>query len=98
MATAPSEAPEGPAPAFCLTSEQEATLALADQFGRAELLPLAGRMDDEEWWPPEVFPKLGEAGLLGVTIPASEGGPGLRFSIGQVPVKSQSPHSVLPGV
>jgi isovaleryl-CoA dehydrogenase len=77
MATAPSEAPEGPAPAFCLTSEQEATLALADQFGRAELLPLAGRMDDEEWWPPEVFPKLGEAGLLGVTIPASEGGPGL---------------------
>lgn len=76
MATAP-KAPETLAPAFGLSPEQEATLALADQFGRAELLPLAGRMDDEEWWPPEVFPKLGQAGLLGVTIPAEEGGPGL---------------------
>jgi isovaleryl-CoA dehydrogenase len=76
MATAP-QAPETVATAFALTPEQEATLALADQFGRAELAPLAGRMDDEEWWPPEVFPKLGQAGLLGVTIPASEGGPGL---------------------
>jgi isovaleryl-CoA dehydrogenase len=77
MVTAPSETPASSAPAFGLTPEQEATLALADQFGRAELLPLAGRMDDEEWWPPEVFPKLGQAGLLGVTIPISEGGPGL---------------------
>ncbi|MEN8160421.1 MAG: acyl-CoA dehydrogenase family protein, partial [Myxococcota bacterium] len=76
MATAP-QAPESINPAFDLSPEQEATLALADQFGRAELLPLAGRMDDDEWWPPEVFPKLGQAGLLGVTIPASEGGPGL---------------------
>jgi isovaleryl-CoA dehydrogenase len=64
-------------PAFALTPEQEATLELADKFGRAELAPLARRMDDEEWWPPDVFPKLGRAGLLGVTIPASEGGPGL---------------------
>jgi isovaleryl-CoA dehydrogenase len=62
---------------FGLTPEQEATLELADKFGRNELAPLARRMDDEEWWPPEVFPKLGRAGLLGVTIPAAEGGPGL---------------------
>jgi isovaleryl-CoA dehydrogenase len=62
---------------FGLTPEQEATLELADKFGRTELAPLARKMDDEEWWPPEVFPKLGRAGLLGVTIPAAEGGPGL---------------------
>src|SRR5512134_1177168 len=65
------------APAFGLTPEQEAALELADKFGRAELAPLAGKMDDEEWWPPEVFPRLGKAGLLGVTIPEAEGGPGL---------------------
>jgi isovaleryl-CoA dehydrogenase len=65
------------APAFGLAPEQEATLELADKFARAELAPFARRMDDEEWWPPEVFPKLGRAGLLGVTIPAAEGGPGL---------------------
>ncbi len=78
MATAshaPAAAPG--APAFGLTPEQEATLELADKFGRAELLPLARKMDDEEWWPPEVFPKLGRAGLLGVTLPAADGGPGL---------------------
>jgi isovaleryl-CoA dehydrogenase len=77
MATPGHAAAAAAAPAYGLTPEQEATLELADKFGRAELAPLAGRMDDEEWWPPEVFPKLGRAGLLGVTIPAAEGGPGL---------------------
>jgi isovaleryl-CoA dehydrogenase len=79
MATAPlspPEAPKGPL-AFDLTPEQEATLELADAFARNELAPLARRMDDEEWWPDEVWPKLGKAGLLGVTIPESQGGPGL---------------------
>jgi isovaleryl-CoA dehydrogenase len=78
MAT-PSHAAGGAAaaPAFALTPEQEATLELADKFGRTELAPLARKMDDEEWWPPDLFPKLGRAGLLGVTIPAAEGGPGL---------------------
>jgi isovaleryl-CoA dehydrogenase len=78
MATAPSAPrPAPPPPGFALTPEQQATLELADRFARAELAPLAGRMDDDEWWPDEVFPKLGAAGLLGVTIPESEGGPGL---------------------
>ena len=78
MATAPSAPrPAPPVPGFALTLEQQATLDLADRFARAELAPLAGRMDDDEWWPAEVFPKLGQAGLLGVTIPESEGGPGL---------------------
>jgi len=80
MATAPAAptaARPPSAPGFALTPEQQATLDLADRFARAELAPLAARMDDEEWWPPEVFPKLGRAGLLGVTIPESEGGPGL---------------------
>lgn len=76
MASA-THVPTAARPPFGLTPEQEATLELADKFGRAELAPLAGKMDDEEWWPPEVFPKLGRAGLLGVTIPAAEGGPGL---------------------
>ena len=34
-------------------------------------------MDDEEWWPEDVWPKLGKAGFLGVTIPEKDGGPGL---------------------
>jgi isovaleryl-CoA dehydrogenase len=62
---------------FELTPEQQATLDLADAFGRAELAPLAKRMDDEEWWPEDLWPKLGKAGFLGVTIPEADGGPGL---------------------
>jgi isovaleryl-CoA dehydrogenase len=62
---------------FELSPEQQATLELADAFGKSELAPLAKRMDDEEWWPEDLWPKLGKAGFLGVTIPESEGGPGL---------------------
>jgi isovaleryl-CoA dehydrogenase len=62
---------------FELDPEQEQTLSLADEFARKELAPLAARMDDEEWWPPDLFRRLGAAGWLGLTIPESDGGPGL---------------------
>jgi isovaleryl-CoA dehydrogenase len=62
---------------FELGEEQRQTLALADEFARKELAPLAARMDDEEWWPEDLFPRLGRAGWLGLTIPEAEGGPGL---------------------
>jgi isovaleryl-CoA dehydrogenase len=64
-------------PRFELDPEQQQTLTLADEFARKELAPLAARMDDEEWWPPELFRRLGSAGWLGLTIPESEGGAGL---------------------
>jgi isovaleryl-CoA dehydrogenase len=62
---------------FELGEEQQQTLALADAFARKELAPLAARMDDDEWWPPDLFPRLGAAGWLGLTVPEAEGGPGL---------------------
>jgi isovaleryl-CoA dehydrogenase len=34
-------------------------------------------MDAEEWWPDEAFPKIGDNGLFGVTIPQEYGGAGL---------------------
>jgi len=64
-------------PRFELDAEQQQTLHLADEFARKELAPLAARMDDEEWWPPDLFRRLGEAGWLGLTIAESDGGPGL---------------------
>jgi isovaleryl-CoA dehydrogenase len=67
--TAPSQ--------FALTDEQQALLDEADRFGRNELLPLASRMDDEEWWPEDLFATLGAAGLLGATIPERYGGAGM---------------------
>lgn len=70
---------------FSLNDDQQAILDAADQYGREQLLPLAKRMDDEEWWPDEAFRALGPAGYLGITVPAELGGAGLDlFSSGLV--------------
>lgn len=62
---------------FELDADQRQVLDAADAVARAEFAPLAQRMDDEEWWPPEVFPRLGELGYLGVTVPETLGGAGM---------------------
>ncbi|MCA9512913.1 MAG: acyl-CoA dehydrogenase family protein [Myxococcota bacterium] len=60
-----------------LSEERASVLASADRLARERLAPLAPRMDADEWWPPEVFPLLGQSGFLGVTAPAELGGAGL---------------------
>ncbi|WP_274631174.1 acyl-CoA dehydrogenase family protein [Arvimicrobium flavum] len=62
---------------FTLADDHELILGNADRFARNELYPLSERMDNEEWWPPETFAKIGESGLFGITIPESYGGAGL---------------------
>jgi len=62
---------------FGLNEEQEAILQQADRFARNELYPLARRMDEDEWWPQDAFPKLGENGFFGATIPEEYGGAGM---------------------
>ena len=59
---------------FDLTEEQREILKHAERFARDELGPLGEKMDAEEWWPDEVFPKLGEVGYLGITAPPELGG------------------------
>ncbi len=57
-----------------LSDEEAEILYQADRFAKAELYPVAQRMDDEEWWPTEVFPKIGETGYFGITAPEEYGG------------------------
>jgi isovaleryl-CoA dehydrogenase len=64
---------------FSLTPDQQALLDHADRYARNELYPLAQKMDDEEWWPAQAFSKLGEIGLLGITIPEQYGGAGMTM-------------------
>lgn len=63
--------------AFDLTPDQQEILDQADKFARGELYPLSERMDNEEWWPEQAFPKIGDAGYFGVTVPEEYGGVGL---------------------
>jgi len=67
------------AASFQLGPEQQEILDQADRFARSELAPLQGRMDDEEWWPPQVMPALAKMGFLGVTVAADLGGSGSDF-------------------
>ena len=60
-----------------LSVDEMEILAQADRFAQNELYPLAQRMDDEEWWPEDIFRKIGETGYFGVTAPESFGGSGM---------------------
>ena len=62
---------------FDLSADHRLILDQADRYAKAELYPLAERMDNEEWWPAEAFRKLGDVGFLGVNVPEQYGGGGL---------------------
>jgi alkylation response protein AidB-like acyl-CoA dehydrogenase len=64
---------------FELTPEQREIQALAREFTRAEIEPHAADWDREQRFPAELYPKLGELGLLGVCVPEEYGGAGADF-------------------
>ena len=75
-----TQAPAGrdPADVFSgLSTEERGVLDAADRFARQELYPLARRMDDEEWWPPDAMARIGRNGFVGVTTPSQYGGAGM---------------------
>ena len=55
---------------FSLTEEQKLLRQTVREFAAAELTPHAREWDEKQEFPPEVFDKLGEMGLLGVVFPA----------------------------
>src|SRR3569623_269956 len=59
-----------------LSRDEQEVLDTADRFAQAEMYPLAQKMDDEEWWPKEIVPKIGATGYFGSTAPEQFGGAG----------------------
>lgn len=64
-----------------LSDQEQDVLEQADRFARAELYPLAQRMDDDEWWPADAFRTIGANGYFGITAPEELGGTGLDLMI-----------------
>ena len=64
---------------FTLNSDQKAILETANQFGKKELYPLSEKMDNDEWWPNGIFEKMGNLGLLGLTVDPKYGGSGMSY-------------------
>lgn len=56
----------------------EATfLANVRQFVLTEVLPFTRKWESDTAFPDEIWPKLGAAGILSMTVPVEDGGPGL---------------------
>ncbi len=61
-------------------SETERDLGeAARRFVRKEVVPVADRMDREDYFPRELFSRLGAHGFLGITLPEEVGGLGLGY-------------------
>lgn len=60
-----------------LSDDEQGVLDQADRFARKQLFPLAPRMDNDEWWPPEAFGEIGRTGYFGIPVPESYGGAGM---------------------
>ena len=59
-----------------LTDEQQMIQAMAREFARSEIAPIAGEIDREARYPHETVKRMGELGLMGVAIPEKWGGAG----------------------
>ena len=62
-----------------LSGEERDLREAARRFAQREIAPIADRMDREDYFPRELFARLGEQGFLGVTLPVEHGGLGLSY-------------------
>ncbi len=61
---------------FSLSEEQKMFQAMARDFAKREIEPLAAQWDEEEIFPYEVIKKMADVGLCGVGLPEEYGGSG----------------------
>ena len=52
----------------------------AKDFAKKEILPNVMKWDEAQYFPVEIFKKMGELGFMGVLVPESYGGSGLGYS------------------
>lgn len=64
---------------FELTEEQRMIQDMARKFAEREIKPVAAELDRSHRHPEDIVKKMGELGLLGVTIPDEYGGAGMDY-------------------
>jgi hypothetical protein len=64
---------------FELNEEQQQVKRMVREFAEAELKPHVMEWDETQYFPKELWPKLGELGLTGVIFPEEYGGAGMGY-------------------
>lgn len=62
---------------FSLTEEQKLFKKTIREFCEKEIKPITSKIDQEEYFPYEVYKKMGQMGLMGMTVPQEYGGAGI---------------------
>src|SRR6202047_2030867 len=65
--------------AFALSADLEETRQQVRRFAAGQIAPRAAEIDLSNQFPRDLWPKLGEQGLLGITVPERFGGAGLGY-------------------
>ena len=62
---------------FTLTNEKKLFQKTVREFCEKEIKPIASKIDKEEYFPKDLYKKMGKIGLMGMTVPQKYGGAGL---------------------
>ncbi len=65
---------------FKISENQKMIIDMVQKFGAQHISPFVDQWDEKQFFPIEVFKKLGQLGLMGVLVPEKYGGSGFSYT------------------